>query len=122
MVVGVCSNSDTNIRFNGNVVRKLMELEKILSKTVISFTDKIFVHPDKYPDYYKWYFPRVHQRTLYVACRHRSYTRIMENVYNALMKINITFHQIPQKDRKRLYQLYQNNKERINYLQEDRTW
>ena len=100
----------------------MSSLEDELNKTLVSFTDKIFVHPKEYPEYCRWYFPKRNQRTLYVACKDRPYTKIMENVYEGLTGEVKPFFEIDQKDRSKLYGLYKKNKKFIDNVQYWKPW
>jgi len=101
-----------------------MTLETLIQNTTISFTDKIFVHgaKEQYPEFCQCYPPTWLHRTLYVACKDRPYTTIMQSVYQGLTNTKTEFWQIPKQDRKTLYKLYIDNKDNINQNQYWKPW
>lgn len=101
----------------------MSELEDEINKVkVISFTNKIYYHGKGYVPFQRETYPRLDQDTLYVACADRSYIEIMESVYEGLTGVPVPFFQITQKNRKRLYELYEKDKEYIQRRQYWKPW
>lgn len=99
----------------------IITLEQRLKEAVVCFTDSILIHGKGNVDSYHWAFrhgrSQTRADTLYIGVRGRTYTQIMESVYNGLLNANKRYHKINMKNRALLYNLWRENYEIIEHWQ-----
>lgn len=82
----------------------ITNLESMLANMVLSCTDKIFVHPNQYPEYYWWRFRmgdegRYNNTLLLAVGDYRPRELILENLYEAVMEKRADYRNLGEFDK-----------------------
>ena len=105
-----------------------MKLEERLNESLISFTNKVLHFPcranrpkTEYPNFYHFNFRKGHSEerfdTLYIPVYAKSYTEILQNIYEGFTGEKKVLSEFNQREHFLLSKIYRDNLEQIRNLQ-----